>query len=230
MKKPLLIVLIGLFSFQSFAQDPDPELFRTWYLYFVQSTDLGTPYEVSEIDPPIQPYITILEDLSFNGEGACNTFEGSFSYENPNILFSNTFNETNEDCGIQIHNSFENSFFGLVQGIMSYSISQESDGLMLYFDTILMGSAILRDYPLSTSDFNLNTIKLYPNPVSETLNVFIENNVIEKMVVYSINGEIVIEQNYNQNNSIDVSLLSKGMYFVEIFTSEGKTVKKFIKE
>ncbi len=49
MRKSILILLISFFSFQGFAQEPDPELFRTWYARFVLSTDLNDPYEVSEI-------------------------------------------------------------------------------------------------------------------------------------------------------------------------------------
>jgi len=116
MKKALLIVLVGLFSFQSFGQDPDPELFRTWYLFFVQVTDEGYPYDVSNIDPPIVPFITILEDLSFNGEGACNTFDGDYEHLGTNNMSVVTFNNSSNDCGIQVHNSFENSFFQFMVG------------------------------------------------------------------------------------------------------------------
>ncbi len=71
--KYLFLALLIACSLQCLAQDPDPDLFRTWYLSFVQESDAGLPYVVSEINPPIQPYITILENLDYNGEGACNS-------------------------------------------------------------------------------------------------------------------------------------------------------------
>jgi len=230
MKKTLLILLISLFCFQGFSQDPDPELFRTWYLYFVQITDLGYPYEVSEIDPPIHPYITISEDLSFYGEGACNTFNGVYDYLGGNTLSAiSNFNQTNEDCGIQIHNSFENSYFGFMPEFW-YEITQESDGLTLTTSNPLMGYAIFKEYPLSTSNNSFNNLKIYPNPVSKILFISLENTVIQKVAVYNISGQIVLKQNNIQNNSIDVSGLSRGMYFLELSSETGKTVKKFIKK
>ncbi len=229
MKKLLLIVLTCFFSFQSFGQDPDPELFRTWYLYFVQSTDLGTPYEVSEIDPTIQPFITILENLDFNGEGACNTFNGTYEHMGTNEMNSISFNSTDNDCGVQIHNSFENSYFGFMQSYIWYNISQDSDGLTLAFGEPLMGSAIFKDYPLSASDFTLNEVVIYPNPVSDQLFISSENTMIETITIYSLTGKKVVEV-VSETNSIDVTTLSKGMYFVEISSASGKSVKKFIKK
>ncbi|MFT5103535.1 MAG: hypothetical protein ACI86C_001191 [Candidatus Latescibacterota bacterium] len=42
MKKLLLILLIGGTTFQGFGQDPDPDLFQTWYLVSY-SYDQGDP-------------------------------------------------------------------------------------------------------------------------------------------------------------------------------------------
>ncbi len=230
MKKILLILLIGFFSFQGFGQGPDPELFRTWYLRFVLSTDLNDPYEVSEISPAINPFITISEDLSFSGEGACNTFTGVYEYFDENTLSAiNSFNETNEDCGSQAHNSFETHFFSFIANEFWYEITQESDGLTLTASNMLMGYAIFKEFPLSTSEFIINDITIYPNPVSDKLFISSENTVIEKISVYSLTGRKVAEV-VDETNSIDVSNLSKGIYFIEISSTEGKTVKKFIKK
>ncbi len=229
MKKTLLIVLISFFSFQSFAQDPDPDLFRTWYLYFVQQTDLDYEYDISEINPAIHPFITILENLDFNGEGACNTFNGNYEHQGTNDMMAINFNGTDNDCGIQIHNSFENSYFGFMQSGFWYYISQDSDGLTLSLGHPFMGYAIFKDYPLSTSDFTLNNIAIYPNPVSDKLYISSENIAIESISIYSLTGKKVADET-NKTNSIDVSTLSKGMYFIEISSASGKSIKKFIKK
>ena len=53
MKKLYSLIIILIFQ-TSVAQDP--RLFENdWYLYEVMSTDLGTYYDVSTIDPPIAP-------------------------------------------------------------------------------------------------------------------------------------------------------------------------------
>lgn len=227
MKKTLLIVFITFFSFQGFAQDPDPELFRTWYLYYVYM-DFDEPYNISEISPPIHPFITISEDLSFTGEGACNNFNGVFNIS-PYEINAISFNNTNDDCDIQSHNSFENDYFGFISEWFLYTINQESDGLTLYLDTPLMSGLTFKEFPLSITDNNHFKVKIYPNPTSNTLYISSENTVIETISIYSITGKKVFKST-NESNSIDVSSLSKGMYFIEISSANGKSVKKFIKK
>ena len=226
MKKALLILLISLLSFQGFAQDPD--LFRTWYLHFFQETDLGYPFEISEITPLISPYLVISEDLSFNGEGACNTYEGNFNHIGTNYLETSSFIATNTDCGVQIHNNFEDDFFGYFSEF-EYQITEESNGLTLGLYTPLFGQAIFRDYPLSTSDNVLSEFKIYPNPTSEKLFISSENNHIQSISIFSVSGKKVKEITASPISSIDVSNLSKGIYFIKIFSSEGNVVKKFMK-
>jgi len=230
MKKTILLLLISLFSFQSYAQNPD--LYRTWYVRFVLSSDLNDPYEVSEISPPIQPFITILEDLSFTGEGACNTFNGVYVYEYlgyDTLSALNNFNETNEDCDFQIHNSFETHFFGFIGEEFWYEITQENDGLTLAAGNMFMGYAIFKEFPLSVSDNNLSDITIYPNPVSNKLYITSENSVLNKITVFSATGKLILEQSNNQDQTIDVSTLEKGIYFIELLSEKGKTTKKFIK-
>ncbi len=120
MKKILFILFISLISFQSFAQDPD--LYRTWYLYYVY-IDLDIPYYISDINPQIHPFITIEEDLSYSGEGACNSFSGAFEFLGGSSLNSIVFNNTDDDCGYQNHNSFENDYFWLLSSGFEYIIT-----------------------------------------------------------------------------------------------------------
>ena len=229
MKKLLLSLLISFFGFQGIAQDPDPDLFRTWYLYFVQDTDMGTPYEVSEIDPPIDPYIIISENLDFYGEGACNSFNGTFSFANPNEMTAINFSNTTDDCGFQIHNSFENSYFGFMHYFW-YEITQDENGLTLNLGHPLMGSAIFKDYPLSTSDFYLNEITVYPNPVKDILKIHNTNLLeITSIKIYDVLGRLVLVEKGNLNQ-VDVSYLDRGVLFVDIETDQGVYTKKVIKE
>ena len=223
MKKALLIVLVGLFSLQSFGQDPN--LFRTWYLYTLD-VDLGNFYMISDINPSISPFITISEDLSFSGEGACNTYEGAFNYIEPLYLETLTFSNTIDDC--EIHNSFENDFFEFFLEGFEFHITEESEGLSLHFSTVLMSYALFKDFPLSVIDNTLTSIKIYPNPTSDQLFIFSENTVIERFTIFSLTGKKILEA-LNENNSIDVSTLSKGIYFIELSSSEGKSIQRFIK-
>ena len=77
----------------------------------------------------------------------------------------------------------------------------------------------------------LPNVTIYPNPANDK--VFIETEVeIEEVVVYTITGVIVGQRttvNGQQTLSINVSDLSKGVYFVNVKTSAGSVVKKIIK-
>jgi len=88
---------------------------------------------------------------------------------------------------------------------------------------------------LSTADrFSGLNLKLYPNPVSNQL--FIENSTavfISGLTIYNIQGQLVQELNIDNSdtNSIDVSKLAAGNYFLKISTSDHNQVtKRFVKK
>lgn len=74
----------------------------------------------------------------------------------------------------------------------------------------------------------LNTISIYPNPVKDFLNFKTEKN-ISKVEVYDISGRI-LSSNSVRDNTIDLSELKTGNYFLKLFTEKGITNTKIIKE
>jgi hypothetical protein len=67
---------------------------------------------------------------------------------------------------------------------------------------------------------------LYPNPASS--NIFIRSgNKITGADLYDLNGSLL---NKATGNTIDVSFLSSGIYFLKCYTKEGIIMKKFIKQ
>jgi len=228
MKKLITLIFIIFISFQGFTQDP--ELFRTWYLYHV-SMDLDEPYYISDISPSIQPFITIEEDLSYIGEGACNSFSGSYEYLGGNSLDYLSFNSSNDDCGNQSHNFFENDYFGFIPGGFEYTITQENNELTLHFDSPVFSGLIFRDFPLAITDNNISEIKIYPNPTSELLFISSEGvNDLNAIKIYTLLGKVITSQKYIQNTPLDISNLSEGIYFIELISEEVSTIKRFIKK
>jgi hypothetical protein len=197
------------------------------------SSDMGTHYDVSNINPPIAPYLRISENLNFNGKGACNTFSGTYEFVFDE-LYTISFTSTTNDCGIQQHNFFENEYFGFISGGYWYTITQDNEGLVLTLESGLFGYAIFKSYPLSTSDFQKNEFQLYPNPVKDKLFISATNPAdILKFKIFNIEGKLLNNQTLMLENqtSINVSQLSKGIYFLNIEDENGRIeVKKFLKE
>jgi len=81
---------------------------------------------------------------------------------------------------------------------------------------------------LNITDFSENSFNVYPNPVSETLFISSENNTVEKLNVYSINGQLILSVKSN-TTQLNVSALSNGLYFVEGISENGVAIQKFIK-
>lgn len=228
----LLILIILAASCQGFAQDPDPDLFQTWYLYRILESDASEIFEISEIEPPITPIVTISENLNINGEGACNSFMGIYSYETPNVLRTTSFSNTTDNCGIQIHNFFEQDFFAFMNGDgdnLWFQITPDSEGLTLHLSNQIFGWAIFKNYPLSISDFYLNEIKIHPNPSSSQIFIKSEKYPVTKIELYNFLGMNIQTQN-DKVAAMDISNVSSGIYLLKIHTDYGATIRKIVKK
>lgn len=84
---------------------------------------------------------------------------------------------------------------------------------------------------LNTNDFGINnSITLSPIPVKNILNIALNKPIsINEIKIYNTLGQLVISK-INSTQSIDVSGLKSGNYFVKIITDKGILNNKFIKE
>ncbi|MAP55743.1 T9SS type A sorting domain-containing protein [Altibacter sp.] len=218
------------------AQDPDPQLFENdWYLYSVQINDLDPLYTVSEIKPPIDPYLRIEENLVFSGEGACNSFGGQYEILPDNELNAIDFSETGEDCGEQLHNSFEDSYFGMItHELLYYSITQDGTGSVLTMEHPLFGHAIFKSYPLSILEFNDASFEVFPNPVTDRIFIKLNNDlVVKKVFIYNLQGALVYHETDPPAKLFEIAMenFNSGFYFVKIVGETGnENVQKIIKK
>ncbi len=77
-----------------------------------------------------------------------------------------------------------------------------------------------------------NEFSMYPNPAKSQVSINVETLVgTSNIVVTDLYGKVVKSQTLSMGtNTINISKLSAGMYFVSIITSEGKQTKKLIVE
>ncbi|PQV45485.1 putative secreted protein (Por secretion system target) [Jejuia pallidilutea] len=97
------------------------------------------------------------------------------------------------------------------------------------FNTTIDLGAYEYNSTLGIDDISLNTnsVKLYPNPVSDRL--FIKSKEkVESISIYNIKGQLV-KQAIETSNGIDVSVLPSGLYIIQINTSNNSINQKFLK-
>lgn len=83
---------------------------------------------------------------------------------------------------------------------------------------------------LDVTEFGINTVSIYPNPVSTSLTIEADNISIKSVSVFSTSGRQVYNMRYT-GETIDVSFLPSGLYFIECITSEGQKYNhKFLKK
>jgi type IX secretion system substrate protein/META domain-containing protein len=225
-----LLILILLFSIGSSvnAQDPDPDLFQTWYLQDIV-LEFGPPLHL--LDPPVYPFLVISENLEYSGQGSCNTFTGTYVYDPINdTMESVEFTRTNIDCVFPYHNQFETQYFTTVRGWLLYEISDDGVGLQLHiYHPFPEISATFTNYSLTAPDIKIVEIAIYPNPSHSEIFIESQNDPITKIELFNLLGESV--QSLTDNTgSIDISDLAVGVYLLRVITEQGSTVKKIIKQ
>jgi hypothetical protein len=224
--KYLLFLLSLTYSTQFFAQDP--ELIQTWYLQELFYID-PLYYYVDDIDPSISPYITILPNFEFEGQGACNTFNGNYSQPVNDHFVADNFNSSTTLCDFPIHNSFEVSYFGFMSDWWYYYIEDDGIGLRLTIYQPLDPYAVFTNYPLSITDKKITDIAIYPNPSSSIINITSKQNSVLSIEIFDLLGKNIQKQNFDLE-AVDISDLDTGIYLMKITTMNGTIIKKIAKE
>lgn len=83
---------------------------------------------------------------------------------------------------------------------------------------------------LNTIEFNQELVSIYPNPVSDILNIEANNVELTSIKVFSLQGQLVKEFKNLDKRNLDLSELKKGLYFIALKSDRGEVIKKFIKE
>lgn len=79
----------------------------------------------------------------------------------------------------------------------------------------------------SIKEKRVNTISIYPNPTNNILNIEISENLNFKIKIYDSRGQLVLQ---SDQKKIDVSLLAKGLYYLNYQSQNSFITSKFIKK
>ncbi|PLX06551.1 MAG: hypothetical protein C0596_14565 [Marinilabiliales bacterium] len=180
--------------------------------------------------------------VTVTDEYSC-TAEGSVSINNFNALLysSNVLDMTDSDNPdgfaeviidsgsepVEILWSCDSTSFsisGMESGVYYYTLIDANE--CEYSDSVTIG-----DISGIDSEISDNRIKLFPNPVSELLNISCDLENQTKLKLLYSSGRVIIDDKFkNRDIVIDVSDLSSGVYFVEITNSGKRKVFKIFKQ
>jgi len=116
--------------------------------------------------------------------------------------------------------SYDKSFTEIKTSKVRLNINSTASGIARFYEIEVYG----RIATLGTNDFVASKFSIYPNPTSDKLNVSCDETVV-LIQVFDINGKSLIIQ--KDSNSVDVSSLSNGIYFMKL---NNKETVKFIKK
>lgn len=171
-----------------------------------------------------QKYIEFSPPVSYYMEVSNQNQENVFFREGIITFFNDTYYEQNTGLSyvsICVYNDGEQVF----------SIGDEWDINFNEFQVNWLTCELLDVYNLSNENFERNQLKVYPNPVSNQLYVESQVSAIEHLQIFDVSGKNVMEVIYQENQLIDVSTLTKGLYFVKIETVDGSSfTKKLVKD
>lgn len=238
--KNLLVLLILLFT--SAFTTAQQEILDDWTLHYMvidgETINVTQPHPSN---PQYHPGISIFEDASGFQVNAIVFFNGFFDSEPPVLIDATTFTVNNAsvtlgDC--EPYCALEGQYLGTIlfgtggSRTYTYEVINETNGNRTLIITSPEGDiAVHGDYVLATNQFEQIEIKVYPNPVGKELRIISDNyDDINEAVVYDLTGEVILTKKNSPINSIDVSSLASGIYFVQFQLSNGnRMTQKFVK-
>lgn len=152
---------------------------------------------------------------------------------NPNlelISFKNqlleNFVDNTFDTGIFIQNNAN------LNTICVDNLGGVSETEQQFFENYFSTSAITVNSTTCNLGINENEfsglIKVYPNPISEIINIMVSNNQpIIKSTISNVLGQTIMT--FENSATLDVSSLTKGTYFITVETENGSQTQKIVK-
>ena len=124
-----------------------------------------------------------------------------------------------------------------IEGATDKEYAPEESGT--YTLTITRGTCTLEEsvdfLVTSIGENEAGLLTLYPNPVTNVLNVIVSNELIDeggsKMLILDNSGRIMLNSDIvSSETEVDLGSLSKGVYFIHISNKNQKIIRRIVKE
>jgi hypothetical protein len=158
-----------------------------------------------------------------------NDDDGDLVLTNLEYVFGRNFTSLLDTDNDGIPNYLDNDDDG--DGILTFMEDANGDGNPVNDDSNSNGTPDYLDNPLLINNqIELeNAVKIFPNPTSSILNIEnLSNQVINSISIYSIKGDLIQKIN-SFSNTLNVSQLQSGVYFIKIEMDKNVVNYKFVK-
>lgn len=130
--------------------------------------------------------------------------------------------------------------FNTATGTLSVTVANLAANQTIYFGVGIWADPKVLDFDvtnftvtppgLSIGDVNQDKVKLFPNPVTDVLNISGLKEV-STIAIYNLLGqEVIAKKDINEQKQVDVSSLSPGTYLVKVTANAKTETYKIVKE
>mgnify|MGYP006283723905 CR=1 FL=1 len=230
-----------------------PILDHTWT---IDQIDTGTQIITADLNPfgeydtfTLNPNGAVLDNITFyqlveiifghcEGYYSFNDNDSTLLYHWQGCLLSN---DDSSQIALYFNYNFiqqntnlitiDNDFFPDAYGPLSYSFTTVGD--IVYMDITNSIGEVARFWAnnLSTDSFLEQAVSVYPNPVSDVVNInTIEGVEIQSTSIYDLYGRKELGKQFVESQLLNVSELVSGVYILEVVTDKGILTKKMVKK
>ena len=171
-----------------------------------RSEAMGTPSEVYMLNTEIA------DEVGINANGGADSSVDGF------------MNITN-DFDTYTTNSFSFTASNTFVVVYIRSLGSVDGNTEVFYDNFSLVEDVL-----SVEDFSISNFRVYPNPANDVISIDSNNIEISEIRMFDLLGKNVLSQNDIRGNTINVSNLNAGVYFMKIFADGNSVTKKIIIE
>jgi hypothetical protein len=204
----------------------------------------GWAYLINDCNPDVNSpgwYVRLLQDVNFQNQLKCRwvelrnsilSFQNLFSYIDNTATYLNDAQERHFEkwgnlgvsTGTPELDNDPNTFAGQILKFKNWITTRIN-----WLDSNLPGSAT--NCNLGNNTFDTNSVSIYPNPAKEIVTINLTNDNIQSIELIDFTGKKVLIQEMNietKTNTLDVSSLANGIYFIKIKSDKNAVLSKKI--
>lgn len=180
----------------------------TYNIYYEYTNSCGCTLTASTL-LAVNPLPTVLFNGIFPNPVSLNS--GAFQL-NTGIPFGGTY------YGMGVVNGW---FYPCIAGVGLHTINYTYTDFMSCTNIAIQTITVVNGGLGIDEENSSNKIRIYPNPITDYLNIEMDEYP-DRVQIVNLTGAVLISEKLNSKNfEIDVSHLSKGMYFVKIISQNG---------